>query len=373
MGFIIIAILFAATYLFLQLFYLLHWLKTKSIVVPDSFIPSTTFSVVVIANNEENTIEECIQRILHQHYPIELFEVIVIDDRSTDGTVEKIKALPSPNLQFYHLHDFPELIHAPAFKKSAIELAVSRAKYDWIITTDADCNVYPDWLLTIAYAQSVTGSVFLAAPIRYASYNSLLEKMQGIEMMTFMMITAAGIRSRLHDMANGANMAFSKQAFIDVDGYNGNYNYASGDDMFLIEKMRAKFPDKISFVKSQSAVVETEAHQDWSSLLKQRVRWAGKNKGLKNPVINMIWLFIGFYHVMIFAMFGLALLHYISWLPFTILLSFKWIADAVMIYHASSFFKRSWLRDFVPLQVLYSVYILRLGWNLMLGKKGDWT
>jgi cellulose synthase/poly-beta-1,6-N-acetylglucosamine synthase-like glycosyltransferase len=373
MGFIILATLLALGYLILQLFYLYHWLKTDTIEVPVDFIPSTAFSVVVVAHDEEDHIEQCLRGILQQHYPNDFFEVIIIDDRSSDKTAEKIMRIQSEKLRLFHLQDYPDLIHAPAYKKSAIELAVLQAHHDWIVMTDADCVVTPEWLRTIAYAQSLSNAVFLTAPICYKKNNSFLEKMQQMEIMIFMIITAAGIRSRWHDMSNGANMAFSKSAFLEVGGYEGNYQYASGDDMFLIEKMRSDFPDKISFVKSIDAIVDTAAQQDWSSLIKQRIRWAGKNKGLKSPVIRIIWSFVGFYHFMIFVMFLLAIIHISSWWPFIILLLIKWFADALIIYQASFFYKvKSWLADFVPLQLMYWFYILRLGLGMMMGKKSDW-
>ncbi len=373
MGFIIITALLASAYLLLQLFYLFYWWRTNEIIVPDDFIPGTAFSVVVVARNEEKSIEQCIRAILQQKYPEHLFEVIVVNDRSTDRTVEIVKKIQSPNLMLLNQQDYPEIIHATAYKKSAIDLAVQHAQYDWIVVTDADCLPSPEWLRTISYAQSVTGSLFLASSVTFINTNSFLEKMQTMEMMVLMLITAAGIKSGLHDMANGANMVFSKKAFQDVNGYEGNYQYASGDDMFLIEKMRAAFPKRISFVKSINAVVSTTSKQDWKSLLKQRIRWAGKNKGLHSPVITMTWLFIGMYHLMILLTFGFALFQLSSWWPFLVILSVKWMADLMIMHQATKFFKmKSILVDFIPLQVMYSVYILRLGWNLMLGRKGDW-
>src|SRR6185503_4203532 len=103
MGFIFLATLLASAYLLLQLFYLYHWLKTPEVVVPNDFIPNIGFSVVVVAHNEENSIEQCIRGIIDQQYPRNLFEIIIIDDRSTDATVEKIKKINSSNLRLLHL------------------------------------------------------------------------------------------------------------------------------------------------------------------------------------------------------------------------------------------------------------------------------
>ncbi|HZV71229.1 MAG TPA: glycosyltransferase [Saprospiraceae bacterium] len=370
---VFITSVFASAYLLLQLYYVWHWLKTPEIRVPDPYIPSLKISVIVVAHNEEDSIESCIEGILKQQYPQELFEIIVIDDRSSDTTVEKIKKMESHLVRIFHLTDHPEFIHAPAYKKSGIELAVHMARHDWIVVTDADCIHPSEWLRNISYAQSSTDAVFLAAPINYISGKSMLEKMQAMEMSVLMLITAAGIKSGLHDMANGANMSFSKKAFLEVNGYEGNYQYSSGDDMFLIEKMRSAFPDKISFIKSREAIVETYPHQDWNSLLKQRLRWAGKNKGLKSQVIRLIWLFVGFYHVLIVVACVFVLFHFSTWWSLFILLTVKWIADALLLYHTFSFFKKRLnFFYFIPLQIIYSFYVLALGCNMVVGKKSDW-
>jgi len=144
--------------------------------------------------------------------------------------------------------------------------------------------------------------------------------------------------------------------------------------MFLIEKMRAAFPDRISFVKSTLAVAFTDGKKTWKSLLSQRLRWAGKNAGLEHKRINQIWGFVGLYHLLLVGCLLASVFHLISSWPFILLLCAKWMADYMLVATTAAFFhKTSILRYFVPLQFLYSYYILRLGLSIFLGKKGDWV
>ena len=373
MLFMSIAIALSLLYFFIQIFYLYNWLKTPVIVVPGHYIPSAGISVVVVAHNEENTIHSCIRDIVAQNYPVSLFEVIVVNDRSTDSTGDIVQKTGSNQVRLFNLTDHPEFIHAPAFKKSGISLAVQHARHEWIVVTDADCTYRRDWLRTISYAKESGDSVFIAAPIQLNSKNSFLEKMQQMENLAFMVITAAGIRSGLHVIANGANMAFSKRAFMEIKGFEGNYHYASGDDMFLIEKMKKHFPDQIIFLKSASAVVTTSPKSNWKSLITQRIRWAGKNKGLQNPVINIIWGFVGLYSIALVASLILPFISNTSLMPFIILFITKWILDFIIVQNAAfSFNHRPFEGNTIVLQFLYTFYVLRLGWNLLLGRKGDW-
>lgn len=369
---ILFAAIFAATYLALQLFYIITWKKIPELIVPESYVPGLRLSVIVVARNEEILIERTIRSILQQQYPPDLFELIIINDRSTDYTIEIIEKIHYDNISLFHLHDFPEFIKAPAFKKSGIELAVSKAHNPFIVVTDADCIHHPEWLKTIAYAHEQSISLFLSGPVILKGERTLLERMQQTEMNALMIITASGIKSGLHDMANGANMAFSKESFLQVAGYAGNHTYSSGDDMFLIEKMRF-ISNRIMFVKSKTAFVYTQVKPNWTSLINQRIRWAGKNKGLANANIKIIWSYVGLYHLTIIAMLFLPLISKISLWPFIILVVAKWIGDLILFYPAGSFFNtRLSISDFIAQQFLYMVYVFRLGWNIILGKKGDW-
>ncbi|HJW30707.1 MAG TPA: hypothetical protein VJ508_15845, partial [Saprospiraceae bacterium] len=153
----------------------------------------------------------------------------------------------------------------------------------------------------------------------------------------------------------------------------GNYNYASGDDLFLAEKMRSHFPDQIGFTKSIRATVVTTAKSTWRELLLQRIRWSGKNKALKNPVIRLIWGFVGLYHLALCMGMLMAILTVLPWWPFLVMLSFKWVADYFVLQPSAFFFKRiEVLRKFIPLQLLYSWYILRLGTAILLHQQDDW-
>ncbi len=373
MGIITIAFGLAFLYLCLQCYYVYHWLKIPIITVSSDYSPSTKISVIIVTHNEEENIEACIRGILNQDYPPSLFEVIVVNDRSSDGTEAIIRQFDSSQLTLLNLSEHLEWIHPPAFKKSGIELGVHHAKNEWIVVTDADCAHPAEWLRTVVYTQQLLVPVFLTAPIQIRDEKSLLGKMQEMENLTLMLITSAGIRSGLHDIANGANMSFSKNAFLEVGGYKDNYQFASGDDMFLIEKMRLHFPCQIAFIKSNSAAVISSAKKDWNSLISQRIRWAGKNKGLHSPVINVIWGFVGLYHIMLLISFLLSFFLVITWWPFLILIIIKWIADFVLVRQSARFFKNeSILFYFIPLQLMYMIYILILGWNMVAGKKSDW-
>ena len=368
-----VALGFSILYFLLQFRYFYYWNRIPVVSVPTHFSGEHGVTIIIVARNEEKSIGRCLKGIIAQSYSPDLMDIIVVDDHSTDATLHEIYTIGHPKVRVFSLKDFPEYIHGKAFKKSGITLAVDKARFESIIVTDADCVHSPDWLRTMMYNFQQQNAAFQTAPVLIDEGNSLLIRMQEMEQLMLMLITGAGMQSRIHDLANGANMSFRKSAFLEVKGFEGNYEYPSGDDMFLIEKMRIAFPDQISFVKSIQATAFTEGKQTWTALFKQRLRWAGKNKGLKNKSISRIWLFVGTYHVVMILALLAALFHLISPLSFILLLCVKWTMDYLLLATIASFFKKtSLLKYFVPLQFWYSYYVLRMGLMMMMGKKGDW-
>lgn len=371
---VLIALGFSIPYLLLQAYYLFYWHKTKPVTIPSDYIYSASVTIIVVAHNESKSIGTCLQGILQQAYQTHLMEIIVINDHSTDDTINEVQKIESDRITLYNLEDYPEYIKPPAYKKSAITLAVHKATNEYIVITDADCVHPPSWLESVLYGLEKSQCAFQTAPVFIDGTHTLLSKMQETEQLVLMLITAAGITSGLHDIANGANMAFRKSAFLKVNGYVGNEHFTSGDDMFLAEKMRKAFPGQIAFNKSINASVSTKAKKNWPSLIKQRLRWAGKNKGLESPTIRRIWAFIGLYHLVLLLSLAASLFNLISPIPFIILFVVKWFADFLVITTAASFFRKtSVLKYFVPLQFLYSYYILRLGLSMVMRKEGDWV
>ena len=130
--------------------------------------PATTFSIIIPARNEEENIEACIQSILNNNYPKHLFEIIIADDFSTDATPDIVHRLQT-EFSNIHIISLKNIIteNINSYKKRAIELAIAQSKYEWIITTDADCIVPQNWLsLFDAYIQK-NERVFVAAPVMF--------------------------------------------------------------------------------------------------------------------------------------------------------------------------------------------------------------
>ncbi len=240
--------------------------------------PLTKFSVLIPARNEAENIQACLLTVLQQNYPADLFEVIVINDYSTDETENRVRALQHtyPNLQLLNLKDLLGGTPLNAYKKKAIELAIAESKGDWIVTTDADCTATANWLLLYDNYIQLKNPAFVAAPVMFTDNLSFLGKFQLLDFISLQGITAAAVSAGYHTMCNGANIAYQKTVFYEVGQFKGIDYLASGDDMLLMYKIKQKYPDRLGYVFSRDAIVQTAPMPDWKNFLNQRIRWASK-------------------------------------------------------------------------------------------------
>jgi cellulose synthase/poly-beta-1,6-N-acetylglucosamine synthase-like glycosyltransferase len=268
------------------------------------FAPTTPdhykhFSVVIPARNEANHIQHCIDSIVAQSYPASHFEIIVIDDFSEDDTAQIVQSMQRShaNLQLLRLADYYLPNEMNSFKKKAIEKAVSMAKGDWIVTTDADCMVPKHWLsLYNAYIQN-NNPVFVAAPVMFIKEQGLLNQFQVLDFLALQGITAAAVGAGKHSMSNGANLAFEKSAFIAVGGYQGVDQIASGDDMFLMHKMKVTLSNRIGYLFHPGAIVWTKAMDSWKGFLMQRIRWSSKARYYDDHSIFWVLVLVYLYNL----------------------------------------------------------------------------
>ena len=233
----------------------------------------TTFSVIIPFRNEAKNLPKLLASINGLSYPNELIEFIFVDDNSSDNSVEII------NSHFKNQFEFTIIInqrttHSP--KKDAISFAIENAKNDWIVTTDADCIVSKNWLKRIdAFIQKHNCNM-LVAPVSYKSNATFLAQFQRLDFMSLQATTIASFGLKIPFLANGANFIYRKNIFEKVDGFKGNSEIASGDDVFLLEKFLKLDFKKVRYLKSKEAIVKTFPVNSFSKLIQQRVRWASK-------------------------------------------------------------------------------------------------
>ena len=233
-------------------------------------VSSLNISIVIPARNEEKNLPPLLDALTSQSYPRHLYEIIVVDDHSTDQTAES--ALKYQGVTLLRLKE--DQINS--YKKKAIETGIASAKGELITTTDADCIPSKDWIRAISEFKLANNSVCIVAPVSMACNSSLLQVFQAMDFMMLQGITGAGIFRQKLSMSNGANFSYEKKVFDEVGGFKGIDSIASGDDMLLLHKISKMYPGRIHYLKSKDAIVKTEPMKTWREFFNQRIRWASK-------------------------------------------------------------------------------------------------
>jgi len=367
----LIVLILSVYYVYIINRYLRGWQTLPYWKIPSNYKALTKLSILVPARNEEDNIVDCVQSILSQNYPSSLFEIIVIDDHSTDRTPELVLGINSNQVRLLKLADYVNEADTRSFKKKAIETAMKKATGQLIVTTDADCEMGPNWLLSIVSYYELNKPKFIAAPVNFYKEKSLLERFQSLDFMGMMCVTGAGIHRRFMNMCNGANLAYEKQAFYDVNGFEGIDNIASGDDMLLMQKIAKKFPNDIGFVKNKEAVVYTTAKPTVRAFISQRIRWASKSTSYEEWQVTFILAMVFFFCCSI--VFSLLMIPF--WGPWLFLfqLMVKIIMDFFFLNRMSIFFNRQELmKSFIPSLFLHIAYIVLIGILANFVKEYQW-
>ena len=348
------------------------WARTKTFHCSSQKEYKTRVSVILAARNEEDNIEACLKSLLSQDYPDNLFEIIVVDDNSADATAQRVGTLQQTqkNIKLIRLKDEETIV---AFKKRAIAKAIGEAIGDLIVTTDADCVMHNKWLSTLACFYEKEKPKMIVGPVVFHREESVFEIMQSLEFMGLIATGAAAIYFNSPIMCNGANLAFEKNAFYSVKGYENIDNIASGDEVLLMQKMHKVFPGSIKFIKSADAIVYTKACKTISEFIQQRIRWA--SKAFQSGTLSSIIIsgFVFFYNVFIlFALLSGAF--YPKFLSlFLLLFGIKCGIDFLFLLLSSAFFhKKRYLLLLLPQQFIYVFYVCVTGVWSTISKKYHW-
>jgi cellulose synthase/poly-beta-1,6-N-acetylglucosamine synthase-like glycosyltransferase len=364
--------LLMVVYTALIAYYHSAWNRLPEFVLPEKNA-SVFISVIISARNEENNITGLLQSLYDQQYPKELYEVIIIDDHSTDTTWPLLQEQRfSPMLvKPLQLQDFVEERSAIAsYKKKAIETGINAAAGTLIVTTDADCRFNPMWLQTIAGFYEANNAKFIAAPVTFHNQRTLLSVFQSLDFLTLQGITAASVYKRFHSMCNGANLAYEKSAFYEVNGFNNIDNIASGDDMLLMHKIFKQYPNGVFYLKNRGAIVTTDPVTTWKQFFHQRIRWASKADKYDDKRIFIVLLLV--YLLNVFFLAGaVAAFFKTTWLMLVLLLLLaKVLIEFPFVNSVAIFFGQQKLMKYFPfLQPLHIGYTIIAGW---LGKFGHY-
>ncbi|WP_299012157.1 glycosyltransferase [uncultured Polaribacter sp.] len=261
---------------------------------PNHYKAQTNFSVIVPFRNEAENLPLLLKAIVALKYNFNSVEFIFVDDDSNDASVAIINNFFTSDrfLKTVNFSILKNLRKSNSPKKDAIATAISKAKHNWIVTTDADCILPENWLITLDNFIVQNKPKMVVAPVNYKVNDTFLAQFQLLDFMSLQGSTIGGFGINFPFLCNGANLTYQKEAFLKLNGFEGNTSIASGDDVFLFEKFKNVDKKAVQFLKSRDAMVTTFPVKTVGALINQRLRWASKTSKLKSIKVKLIGLLV---------------------------------------------------------------------------------
>jgi cellulose synthase/poly-beta-1,6-N-acetylglucosamine synthase-like glycosyltransferase len=305
----------------------------------------------VACRNEQKSLPSLLNSIALQNYPLDLFEVIIVDDNSTDKTADVVSG-------FNWAGSIRVLKNSGKGKKQALRTGITYARGNLIVTTDADCTAGKNWIRTIAGYYEMNNPDMIISPVQIKTVPGFFGKFIELEFISLQGITAGTALSGNGTMCNGANLAFSREAYLNhSDNLHDELN--SGDDIFLLHSLKRQADTKILWLESNDALITTESPFTFRSFLKQRNRWISKGKAYTDIYTIILGIFT-FLAIAVQTGFLIASVVHPSliWVLICVVV-LKSIPDLLILRNTTERFgKKELMRWFFLSQLIYPFYVL---------------
>jgi len=322
-------------------------IKRKNKIKTNNHTPKV--SIVVPARNEEQNIEKCLLSIAKSDYPIELYEIIAINDRSDDSTLSILENLANKisNLKIINLTEQRHESNLRG-KPGAIHQGILQAGGDIILMTDADCIVHYHWIRAIA-ANYQDPNLGLQAAFTLISGTRVFDLIQSVEWIYMHTMASAGVGLNNPLGCYGNNLSITKNDYHQLGGYP-NIEFSITEDMAL-QKAVFKSKRNINYLIDINSTVTTLPEKTFSDYISQHRRWAigGLALGWKAALFVLTSLLLWIAIALSIATGN------ILWL--TALLFTRFAGDYAVIYPSLNILEQYHLRSYVPISIAFFMFI----------------
>lgn len=351
------------------IYFIIGWARTKTL----STITLTAYpkvSIIIPVRNEEKYIADLLRDIQAQTYPSDMFDVIVIDDYSTDNTVEIIKNLNIPNVKVIPLQVEGEIY---AYKKKAITTGIQHSNAELIVTTDGDCRMGENWLSAIVSFYINNPYKLISSPVAFHQEKNWFEKIQTVEFQYLIGVGASCMKNGMPSTCNGANLAYTKELFNEIHGFEGIDDIAFGDDELLLHKIHKIYPDGVGFNKNLNATVFTYAKSSLIEFIEQRKRWAKKDTNYFD--VRLLLMVLTIFIMNVSLLLSIPLSFFFSEIKTYLYIAsvVKLFFDGLFMYILLKFFKKSAFIWYAPVVLFFYIfYFIYLGIISNFGSTYQW-
>jgi Glycosyltransferases, probably involved in cell wall biogenesis len=306
-------------------------------------------SIVICLRNEEQNIANLFESIRALCYPTDLFEIVAVNDHSTDNTEIELDHQRQQHCNLRIIN----LLQESEGKKAALSAGVAAACGNIIAITDADCSLPPNWLENINNLTNAKADV-VCGPVAY-SPKTFFEHLAAVEFASLSAagIGAAGVNRPI--FCNAANMAFRKEVFTEANLHQEQT--PSGDDVFLLHYAKQHHKN-IRFISGLDCLVVTNADRNIKDFLNRRKRWGSKARHYTDTTTKQVAIVVSLTNVAILTCAATAILNHAYWRLAIALFASKMMLDyGLLSVHFRANGIKKWAKYFFLCAALYPIYI----------------
>lgn len=356
----IIFIISVTGYFLMSFLFTIGVMKKFPRIADESKLPSAT--VVVSARNEEDKILRTLQSLDNLEYPEGKLEILLVDDQSEDLTRKIIDDYIKDRPRFKKITT--EKFHSKLIGKTrALTYALDKANGEIILTTDADCQVKPEWVKTVC--SYYFDDVGMVSGFTTQEAKNGFSGMQAIDFIYLLTAGSGTVNIGIPISCIGNNMSYRKKAYEEVGGYE-KLPFSVTEDFILLNAIKKLKKYKILFPLEEKALITSLPCKTWKSLLRQKKRWGVGGLGV--PFIGFIIMVFGF----LSNLFVLLTPFFFSpiWLYLAV---FKIAIDFFVLLPVHRQLKITKnLKYFIQYQLYYLIYVIALPFIVLPNKKVIW-
>ena len=336
----IILVLPVFIYTYLLISYRISWIPFQNNIQCEN--PGITVDVIIPFRNEQINIIPLVQSLKDQDYDAELSRFILVDDHSEDNSFQQLSDLICNDKRFLVI----QLNNEGMGKKNALIAGIKNSNAKVVLFSDADCIHPKEWITSMINCYVKSNAYMVLGPVVFTGKKNFISRFSDFEFSALMGVTASAINKKRPLMCNGANLLIQYDILAEFNDYF-NTKYVSGDDMFLLLKMKKYYPDFIKFNNSKDAIVTTIAPYLIRDFILQRLRWVSKNKGINDlsVIFNSSTVFLTNSMLLISAF--LFLIKPVFLYIFIALFLIKTITDLIFIYPVLNDFNKKTLLKYI--------------------------
>lgn len=335
---------------------------------PRNRVTEPLISIIIAARNEAHNLLDCLQSLTNLVYPQNKLEIIIVDDNSTDSSLEVIQAFTRKYPHFHYISVDEKQSHLTG-KANAIDLAVQKSHGEIILLTDADCVVPPDWACT--YNSYFTENIGLVSGMtvldRRKDQSSVLGKVQSLDWLYLIGVGISAARNGMPLSCVGNNFAFRRCVYDEIGGYR-QIGFSITEDFSFLNAIITRTKWQVRFSFNKKIVVTSKPVLEIKELFHQRKRWAmgskyvrflGKLLLLSSGLFHLIWpfvLFEGSNHLSSISLFVVVIM-----------------ADFLYLFRVTSLLnRRDLLKYFLFFEIYYFFYTSFYAFILLLNDRVTW-